>query len=60
MRSVLRDDKLEVRYDLADRWRVKEREYDLVEFVAEVNRVNVVTFEVGKHYNLEVLLEAVG
>jgi ribosomal silencing factor RsfS len=33
-----------------------ERErYDLVEFVAEVNRVNVVTFEVRKHYNLDAL-----
>ena len=33
-------------------------EYDLVEFVAEVNRINVVTFEIGKHYNLDALSEA--
>ena len=30
----------------------------MVEFVAKVNRVNVVAFEVGKHYNLDALLEA--
>jgi hypothetical protein len=34
------------------------KEYDLVEFVAEVDRVNVVTFEIGKHYNLDALSEA--
>ena len=34
------------------------REYDLVEFVAEVDRVNIVTFEVGKHYNLDGLSKA--
>ena len=37
---------------------MKEREYDLVEFVAEVDRVNVVAFEVGEHYNLDALSEA--
>ena len=37
---------------------MKGREYDLVEFVAEVDRVNVVTLEVRKHYNLDALLEA--
>ena len=36
----------------------EEKRYDLVEFVAEVDRVNVVTLEVGKHYNLDALLEA--
>jgi hypothetical protein len=36
---------------------VKGRGYDLVEFVAEVDRVNVITFEVGKHYNLDALSE---
>ena len=34
---------------------MKGREYDLVEFVAEVDRVDVVTLEVRKHYNLVAL-----
>ena len=57
MRSVFGDDKLQVMI-LANRLRVKEGEYDLVEFVAEIDWVNVVTFKVGKHYNLDALSEA--
>lgn len=37
---------------------MKGKECDLVEFVAEVDWVNVVTLEVGKHYNLDALSEA--